>query len=32
VAAAARARKAGMGVVMDTCPKIEYPRLRPRGT
>ena len=32
VAAAARARKVGMGVVMDTCPKIEYPRLRPRGT
>lgn len=28
-AAATRAREAGLGVVMDTCPKIEFPRLRP---
>ncbi len=27
--AAARARRAGLGVVMDTCPKIEFPRMRP---
>ena len=28
-AAARRARKAGLAVVMDTCPRIEYPRLQP---
>lgn len=26
--AARRAHQAGLGVVMDACPKIEYPRLR----
>ena len=28
-AAAARARRAGLAVVMDTCPRTEYPRLQP---
>ena len=30
-AAAARAADAGLAVVMDTCPKIEWPRLRSEG-
>ncbi|HEX5522546.1 MAG TPA: CoA-binding protein [Pedococcus sp.] len=29
--AAERAREAGLGVVMDTCPKIEHPRARSQG-
>ena len=29
--AADRAREAGLGVVMDTCPKMEWPRLRREG-
>jgi len=28
-AAATRARQAGLAVVMDTCPRIEYPRMQP---
>lgn len=28
-AAADRARESGLSVVMDTCPRIEYPRLTP---
>ena len=28
-AAAARARRAGLAVVVDACPRIEYPRLQP---
>lgn len=29
--AAARARRAGIDVVMDTCPKIEWPKMRSDG-
>jgi hypothetical protein len=29
--AADRARAAGLGVVMDTCPKIEHPKVRSQG-
>ncbi|MDF2146489.1 CoA-binding protein [Knoellia sp. p5-6-4] len=29
--AAERARQAGLGVVMDTCPKTEHPRVRHEG-
>jgi predicted CoA-binding protein len=28
-AAARRARGAGLAVVMDTCPRMEFPRLQP---
>ncbi len=30
-AAAARARAAGLGVVMDTCPRIEWPKVAREG-
>lgn len=31
-AAAGRARKAGLEVVMDTCPRIEWPRVKHEGS
>jgi predicted CoA-binding protein len=31
VDAAARARDAGLAVVMDTCPRVEWPRIRREG-